>query len=214
MASSDNAVVGAGVCLVSQIPSPTNMAAEAEIPARSYNKPALITFQKNMRVCVHTHAHTYVCARMCAYVGESERKRQWERSPSRHFGCSAGEDKVVWCLLTWPMIHNWGRTAVAGCTDRSQGGWQMIGPSGAKLSISPNVHCPLSAHLSFMSLPGPCKPGGHRPTICLTPAELFPQLSQCNRQQRIQRLARNNKHLWLGMLRWSLNKDWVIQYSN
>lgn len=54
MASSDNVVLGAEVCLVSQIPSPTNVSAEAEIPARSYNKPALITVQRNMEcVCVY-----------------------------------------------------------------------------------------------------------------------------------------------------------------
>lgn len=163
MASSDNVVVGAEGCLVSQIPGLTNVSAEAEISARSYNKPAPIAIQRNMRVCVHmcTHTHEHVCACMC----ESEtvkKKSLWT------FGCSTGEDKVVWCLLTWPMIHNWGRTAVAGCTDRSQGGWQMIGPSGAKLSMSPNVYCPLSAHLSFSSLPGICKPNGHRPTISLT----------------------------------------------
>lgn len=63
MASSDNVVAGAQVCLVSQIPSPTNMSAEAEIPARSYNKPALITFQKSMPVCVHSRTHTCTC--MC-----------------------------------------------------------------------------------------------------------------------------------------------------
>lgn len=97
--------------------------------------------------------------RMC--VCESE----WDSESPWAFGCSTGEDKVVWCLLTWSMIHNWGRTAVAGCTDRSQGGWQMIGPSGAELSISPNVLCPLSAHLSFISLPDICKPSSHRSAI-------------------------------------------------
>lgn len=90
---------------------------------------------------------------------------EWDSESLWAFGCSTGEDKVVWCLLTWSMIHNWGRTAVAGCTDRSQGGWQMIGPSGAELSISPNVLCPLSAHLSFISLPDICKPSSHRSAI-------------------------------------------------
>lgn len=56
MASSDNVVVCAEVCLVSQIPGLTNVSAEADIPARSYNKPALITVQRN------THAHTHPCA--------------------------------------------------------------------------------------------------------------------------------------------------------
>lgn len=76
------------------------------------------------------------------------------KKPPRAFGCSSAEDKAFWCLLTGPMIHNWGRTAVAGCSDRPQGGWQMIEPSRAQLSISPNVHCPPSAHLSFTNLLG------------------------------------------------------------
>lgn len=106
-----------------------------------------------MCVCSSTHTHVSIC--VC----------EWDSESPWAFGCSTGEDKVVWCLLTWSMIHNWGRTAVAGCTDRSQGGWQMIGPSGAELSISPNVLCPLSAHLSFISLPDICKPSSHRSTI-------------------------------------------------
>lgn len=106
-----------------------------------------------MCVCSSTHTHVSVC--VC----------EWDSESPWAFGCSTREDKVVWCLLTWSMIHNWGRTAVAGCTDRSQGGWQMIGPSGAELSISPNVLCPLSAHLSFISLPDICKPSSHRSTI-------------------------------------------------
>lgn len=108
-----------------------------------------------MCVCALPHTHTSVCVREC----------EWDSESLWAFGCSTGEDKVVWCLLTWSMIHNWGRTAVAGCTDRSQGGWQMIGPSGAELSISPNVLCPLSAHLSFISLPDICKPSSHRSAI-------------------------------------------------
>lgn len=167
MASSDNVVLGAEVCLVSQIPGPTNVSAEAEIPARSYNKPPLITVQRNMHVCVCVHTCTYTRSHAHVCLWETGRKKSlWA------FGSSSGEDKVVWCLLTWPMIHNWGRTAVAGCTDRSHGGWQMIGPSGAKLSISPTAHCPLSPHLSFMSLSGICKPSGHRPTICLTSLDM------------------------------------------
>lgn len=97
---------------------------------------------------------TRMCVRACTCMCVSVCVCDTEREVPLGINCSTGEDKVVWCLLTWPMIHNWGRTAVAGCTDRSQGGWQMIGLSGAKLSISPNVFCPLSAHLSFMSLPG------------------------------------------------------------
>lgn len=108
-----------------------------------------------MCVCALPHTHTSVCVCEC----------EWDSESLWAFGCSTGEDKVVWCLLTWSMIHNWGRTAVAGCTDRSQGGWQMIGPSGAELSISPNVLCPLSAHLSFISLPDICKPSSHRSAI-------------------------------------------------
>ena len=131
MASSDNVVLGAEVCLVSQIPSPTNVSAEAEIPARSYNKPALITVQRNMCVCVCVHTCTHAHARTCMCVCVTVRKEV-----PLGIGCSTGEDKVGWCLLTWPMIHNWGRTAVAGCTDRSQGWWQMIGPCGAKLSLT------------------------------------------------------------------------------
>lgn len=115
-----------------------------------------------MCVLFHTHTHTYKCIYVCGVcVCECE----WDSESLWAFGCSTGEDKVVWCLLTWSMIHNWGRTAVAGCTDRSQGGWQMIGPSGAELSISPNVLCPLSAHLSFISLPDICKPSSHRSAI-------------------------------------------------
>lgn len=115
---------------------------------------------RGTRMCVcalpeYSHTHTSVCVCEC----------EWDSESLWAFGCSTGEDKVVWCLLTWSMIHNWGRTAVAGCTDRSQGGWQMIGPSGAELSISPNVLCPLSAHLSFISLPDICKPSSHRSAI-------------------------------------------------
>lgn len=164
MASCDNDVVGAEVCLVSQIPGHTNVSAEAGIPARTYHNTALITVQRNTHVCVcsSTHTHTYKCICVCGVcVCECE----WDSESLWAFGCSTGEDKVVWCLLTWSMIHNWGRTAVAGCTDRSQGGWQMIGPSGAELSISPNVLCPLSAHLSFISLPDICKPSSHRSAI-------------------------------------------------
>lgn len=73
MASSDNVVLGAEVCLVSQIPSPTNVSAEAEIPARSYNKPALITVQRNMEcvcvcVCTSVHACTRKYMRVCVCV--------------------------------------------------------------------------------------------------------------------------------------------------
>ena len=107
------------------------------------------------------------CLCVCVCVCVCVRERHWGKKSLWAFGSSTGEDKVVWGLLTRPMIHNWGRTAVAGCTDRSQGGWQMIGPSGAELSISPNVHCPLSAHLSFISLPGICKRCGHRCAIWL-----------------------------------------------
>lgn len=64
MPSSDNVVVGAEVCLVSQIPSPANVSAEADIPARSYNKPALITAQKNTHVCACVHVHVCVCMRV------------------------------------------------------------------------------------------------------------------------------------------------------
>lgn len=109
--------------------------------------------------CTCTKDYTYyVCmsAWDCVYMFERDRVKERLRHPTVKkkslwaFGCSAGEDKTVWCLLTWPMIHNWGRTAVAGCTDRPQGEWQMIGPSGAELSISPNVHCLLSSYLYFL----------------------------------------------------------------
>lgn len=109
--------------------------------------------------CTHTkyYIHTmYQCMRVYIHVCQRDRVKERLRHPTVRkkslwaFGCSAGEDKAVWCLLTWPLIHNWGRTAVAGCTDRPQGEWQMIGPSGAELSISPNVHCPLSAYLYFL----------------------------------------------------------------
>lgn len=63
MASCDNDVVGAEVCLVSQIPGHTNVSAEAEIPARTYHNTALITVQRNMHVCVYT----------CGYVCVSEK---------------------------------------------------------------------------------------------------------------------------------------------
>ena len=74
MASSDNVVLGAEVCLVSQIRGPTNVSAEAEIPARSYNKPALITVQRNMHVCVcvHVHVHTLTCTRVSVRDSEKE----------------------------------------------------------------------------------------------------------------------------------------------
>lgn len=81
-------------------------------------------------VCTSVHACTRKYMRVCVCVWDSE-----EEVPLG-IGCSTGEDKVGWCLLTWPMIHNWGRTAVAGCTDRSRGWWQMIGPCGAKLSLT------------------------------------------------------------------------------
>ena len=89
MASSDNVVLGAEVCLVSQIPSPTNVSAEAEIPARSYNKPALITVQRNMRVCVCVHTCTHAHARTCMCVCVTVRKEV-----PLGIGCSTGEDKV------------------------------------------------------------------------------------------------------------------------
>ena len=121
-------------------------------------------------VCVCVYTHTHACT--CMWVVK-EWERQWESSPSGHLAAAVVKIRIVWCLLTWSMIHNWGRTAVAGCTDRSQGGWPMIGPSGAKLSISPNVHCPLSAPPSSMSLPGICKPRGHRPETCLTSVNMM-----------------------------------------
>lgn len=108
--------------------------------------------------CTHMkdYIHTiYGCVHV-SHTCERDRMKERLRHPAVRmkslwaFGCSAGEDKAVWCLLTWPMIHNWGRTAVAGCADRPQGEWQMIGPSGAELSISPNVHCLLSAYLYFL----------------------------------------------------------------
>lgn len=137
MACSDNVVL-AKLCLVSQFLSPTNVSAEAEIPARSCNKPVLITVQWNMHVCTYIDTHTHM--HECVYVWQRESETVRKKSLWA-FGCSSAEDKVVWCPLTWPMIHNWGRTAVAGCTDRSQGGWQMIGPSGTKLSAQMfNVH--------------------------------------------------------------------------
>lgn len=78
MASCDNDVVGAEVCLVSQIPGHTNVSAEAGIPARTYHNTALITVQRNTHVCVcsstHTHTHTsvYVCVvYVCVSVSET-----------------------------------------------------------------------------------------------------------------------------------------------
>ena len=178
MASSDNVVHGAQVCLVQKCAWSAKSPAPQMCLLRQRFQPgvtiSLLSLQSRgtcmcvcVCVCVCVHMCTYAHARTCMCVCDSE-----EEVPLG-IGCSTGEDKVVWCLLTWPMIHNWGRTAVAGCTDRSQGWWQMIGPCGAKLSLTlgelfPNVHCPLSAHLSFMSLPCICKPGSRRPTICLT----------------------------------------------
>lgn len=105
----------------------------------AYKKAPLITATERH---IHTYTRTHICVCVCKW--EMLRRKKSLRA----FGSSTGVDKVVWGLLTWPMIHNWGRTAVAGSTDMSQGGWQMIGPSGAELSISPNVPCTLSAHLS------------------------------------------------------------------
>lgn len=119
-----------------------------------------------MHVCAVTYIHSTVHAHLCVCAGEIFFFffALWKK-PLWAFGSSTGEDKVVWGLLTRPMIHNWGRTAVAGCTDGSHGGWQMIEPSGAELSISPNVHCPLSAHPSLISLTAICKLHGHRSAI-------------------------------------------------
>lgn len=66
MASCDNDVVGAEVCLVSQIPGHTNVSAEAGIPARTYHNTALITVQRNTHVCVLFHTHTYKCMCVCS----------------------------------------------------------------------------------------------------------------------------------------------------
>ncbi len=73
-------------------------------------------------ICAHTHTHihTHTCSCICVWVSVCESETVRKKSLWA-FGCSTGEDKVVWCLLTWPMIHNWGRTAVAGCTDRFPG---------------------------------------------------------------------------------------------
>lgn len=78
-------VAYAKVCMVSQIPGLTNVSAEAEFPASSYNKAALISVQRNVRV------------RQCVFEREAEVERDTcDRKKSlRAFGCSSAGDKVV-----------------------------------------------------------------------------------------------------------------------
>lgn len=78
-------VVYAKACVVSQIPGLTNVSAEAEIPASSYNKAALISVRRNVRV------------RECVFEREAEVERETcDRKKSlRAFGCSTAEDKAV-----------------------------------------------------------------------------------------------------------------------
>lgn len=66
-------VAYAKACMVSQIPGLTNVSAEAEILASSYNKAALISVRRNVRV------------RECVFEREAEVERErhvTERSPS------------------------------------------------------------------------------------------------------------------------------------